>query len=69
MTKLYISHVSKESQFSKSKDYCVLNNQNKKKSKLSHLIQKYHTFMQFEIPHLYVKNYTNNSITSNNKNL
>ena len=57
----------KKSQFSKSKDYCVLNN--KKYSKRSPLIQKYHTFMQFEIPHLYVKNYTNNSITSNNKNL
>ena len=26
MTKSYISHVSKESQFSKSKDYSVLNN-------------------------------------------
>ena len=41
----------------------------KKHSKLSHLIQKYHTFIQSEIPHLYVNFSTNDNITSNNIHL
>ena len=33
------------------------------------MLQKYHTSMQSKIPHLYVKFSTNDSITSNNRNL
>ena len=68
MTKSYISDLSKESQFSKSEDYCVLNNQNKKifqtitsDTKISyfHAIQN-STFIYVK------KNSTNNSTTYNN---